>query len=200
MKHNVTPLKDENELLDFIEIMFGNCLLEKTLECYPTWPNPTSSENHLGLLPRPTDDNETCTVCFSNCRSPSNNGSSSSNSTPNGPYIDKLPVVNLDKLGTHDGSRTDYISIIQNNEQRMISSFLKFKGTNDDVEYEALMLNTPRTNTTNEQSNLGTYHDPKMAYLGTSYTLQQQQIVDRLIEQYRDGPARVDEDMSTHYT
>lgn len=68
----------------------------------------------------------------------------------------------------------------------------------NDVEYEALMLNTQRTNTTNKQSNLGTYHNPKMANLGRSYTLQQRQIVDFLIKQYQDEYARVDDDLNTH--
>ena len=30
MKHNVTPLNDENEPLAFVELMLGNYLLEKT--------------------------------------------------------------------------------------------------------------------------------------------------------------------------
>jgi len=37
MKHNVTPLNGKNELLEFIELMFGNCLLETKLGCYPAW-------------------------------------------------------------------------------------------------------------------------------------------------------------------
>lgn len=84
---------------------------------------------------------------------------------PNGPCADELWAISLDKLGTHDGSSAECISIIQNNEQCMILSFLKFEGTNNNAEYEALMLNTQRTNTMNEQRNLGTYHDPNMANL-----------------------------------
>ena len=51
----------------------------------------------------------------------------------------------------------------------------------------------------NIYSNLGIHHDPKMANLGTIFTLQQRPIVDRLIEQYQDGHTRVDDDLSTHY-
>ena len=137
MKHNVTPLDSKNEPLAFAELMFGNCLLEKTLEYYPARPTSTSSDKQLGLLPHPIDDNETCTVCFSNSSS-----SSSSTSTPNGPCTDELLAMSLDKSGTHDGSRTECISVIQNNGQCMISSFLKLEATDNDVEYEALMLNT----------------------------------------------------------
>jgi len=80
----------------------------------------------------------------------------------------------------------------------MISSFLKFEITNNDA--KELMLKAQRTNTMNEQSNLGIHHDSKMANLHTSYTLQQQPIIDYLMEQYLDGFARVDDDLSTHYT
>jgi len=139
MKHNVTSLKVENEPLAFVKLMFGNCLLEKTLECYLAWPAPTSLDKNLGLLPRPTDDNETCIVCFSDSSSSSNNGSTS---TPNGPYTDELWAMSLDKSGTHDGSRNECISINQNNGKCMILSFLMFEGTNNGVEYEALILNT----------------------------------------------------------
>lgn len=79
----------------------------------------------------------------------------------------------------------------------MISSCFKFGVTNKDA--EALMLNTRRTNTMNEQSNLGIHHDLKMVNLGTSFKLQQRPIVDRLIEQYQDVHTRVDDDLSTHY-
>lgn len=51
----------------------------------------------------------------------------------------------------------------------------------------------------NEQSNLGIHHDLKMANLGTSYTLQQQSVIDYLIEQYQDGSTQVDDDLSTHH-
>lgn len=115
MKHNVTPLNGKNEPLAFRKLMFGNCLQEKTLECYPAWPTPTSSDKQLGLLPHPTDGNETCTVCFSDSSSSVKNGSSSSSSTPKGPCTDNLWAMNLDKSGTHDGSRTECISVIQNN-------------------------------------------------------------------------------------
>lgn len=77
---------------------------------------------------------------------------------------------------------------------------LKFECTNNDAEYEATVLNTWRTNATNEQSILGTYHDLKMANLSASYTPQQWKIIDRLTKQYQDGSARVDDDLSTHYT
>jgi len=69
MKHNFTPLNSENELLAFAKLMFGNCLLEKTLECYPARPSPTSLDTQLGLLPCPTDGNETCTFYFSDSSS-----------------------------------------------------------------------------------------------------------------------------------
>lgn len=42
MKHNVTPLNGENEPLAFAELMFGNCFLQKTWECYLKWPIPTT--------------------------------------------------------------------------------------------------------------------------------------------------------------
>ena len=169
MKHNFTPLDSENEPLAFAELVFENYFLEKTLQCYLTHPTPTASDKQLGLLPRPTDGNETCTFCFSDS---SSNDSSSSTSTPNGPCTDELWAMSLDKAGTHDGSRTECISVIRNNGQYMILSFLKFECTNNDVEYEAIVLNTRRTAATNEQSILGTYHDPKMANLGASYTPQ----------------------------
>jgi len=170
MKHNVTPLDGENEPFAFSDFMFSNYFLENTLEYYLTRPTPTSSDKQFGLLPHPTDDNETCTACFSVSSSSSNNGSSSNTSTLNGPCTDKLWTMSLDKSGMHDDSRTECISIIQNKEICMISSYLKFGVTNNDV--EALMLNTWRTNTMNEQINLGIHHDPNMANLGTSFTLQ----------------------------
>jgi len=43
MKHNVTPLNDENESLVFTELMFRNCLIETTLGCYLAQPAPTST-------------------------------------------------------------------------------------------------------------------------------------------------------------
>jgi len=182
MKHNFTPLNDENESLAFIELMFGNYLLEKTLERFHTQPTPTSSNMQLGLLPCPTDGNETCTVYFSNSSSSSRHSSSSSTSTPNGLCIDESWATSPDESETHDGSRTKCTSVIQNNKQYMILSYVKFEGTNNDVEYESLILNTQRTNTMNEQSNLGSHLDLTMANLSTSYTLQQQQIVDSFIK------------------
>ena len=71
MKHNVTPLDGENEPLAFAELMYRNCLLEKTLECYPTWLAPTSSDKQLGLFTFPIDGNETGTVYFSDSSSSS---------------------------------------------------------------------------------------------------------------------------------
>ena len=79
----------------------------------------------------------------------------------------------------------------------MFSSILMFEVTNNDV--EALMINTRRTNTMNEQSNLGFHHDLNMANLSTCFTLQQRPIVDLLIEPYQDGLTRVDDDLGTHY-
>lgn len=127
MKHNVTPLNGENEPFAFAKLMFGNCLLEETLECYLSWPAPTSSDKQLGLFPCPTDDNETCTVCFSDSSSCSNNGSSSSTNTPNGPCTDEMWAMRIEKSETHDGPKTGCILVIQNNGQCMISSFLKFE-------------------------------------------------------------------------
>ena len=64
----------------------------------------------------------------------------------------------------------------------MILICLKFECINNNVEYEAIMLNIQRTTTTNEQNILGTYHDLNMANLNASYTLQQRQIFDRLMK------------------
>jgi len=44
MKHNVTPIKSDNEPLAFAELIFGNYFLEKTLEGYLARPTPTSSD------------------------------------------------------------------------------------------------------------------------------------------------------------
>jgi len=40
MRHNVTPINGENELLAFTELMFGNYLMETTLGCHPARPTP----------------------------------------------------------------------------------------------------------------------------------------------------------------
>jgi len=64
---------------------------------------------------------------------------------PNDPCMDKLWAMDFDELETHDGSRTDCISAIQNNKQCMISSCLKFKCTNNAPKYETLMLSLQRT-------------------------------------------------------
>jgi len=116
MKNNVTPLNGKNEPLAFAELMFGNCLLEKTLECYPARPALTSSKKQLGLLPHPTNDNETCTICFFDSSSSSNNSYNNNTSMQNDPCTDKLWAMSLDNSGTHDGSRTKCISVFQNNE------------------------------------------------------------------------------------
>lgn len=92
VKHNVTPLNDENEPLDFVELMFGNCLLETTLECYPARATPTPSNTQLGLLPFPTDDNETCIV-----HSIDSSISSSNTSMLNGSHTNKMWALDFDE-------------------------------------------------------------------------------------------------------
>lgn len=62
MKHNVTALNEENEPLDFIELMFDNCFMETQLGCYLAEPSPAPLDTQLGLLPCPTGENETCIV------------------------------------------------------------------------------------------------------------------------------------------
>jgi len=59
MKHNVTPHNSDNEPLAFAKLMFGNCVLETTMECYLEWHSPSPPDMQLGLLPCLTDGNET---------------------------------------------------------------------------------------------------------------------------------------------
>lgn len=78
MKQKFTPLYDDKKPLDFVEIMFGNYLLERKLECYLARPTPTSLEKKLELLPHQTNANETFTLYFSDSSS-----NSSSTNMPN---------------------------------------------------------------------------------------------------------------------
>jgi len=63
----------------------------------------------------------------------------------NGPCTDKPWAMDFDESKTHGSSRTRCISVAQNNKKCMISRCLKFKCTNNIVEYEALMLSLQRT-------------------------------------------------------
>lgn len=179
--------------------MFGNCLLETTLECYPTWLALTSLDKQLGLLPCPTDGNETCIVYFSNSSSNSSNNRSSSTSTPNIPCTDEMWAMSLDESETHNGSRTKCISVIRNDMKCVISSCLKFECTNNNAEYESIMLNIQRTISKTKQIFLRTYHGLEMANLDANYT-PQQHIFGHLTEHHQDGSAWVDDDLSTHYS
>ena len=88
MKHYVTPINGENEPLDFMELMFDNYLLETMLGCYLARSARTPLDTQLGLLPCPTDGNETCTTHCTN--SSSSSSSSSSTSTSCDLCIDEL--------------------------------------------------------------------------------------------------------------
>lgn len=98
MKHNVIPLNNENKPLAFVELMFGNFLLETTLGCYPTRPTPTPLDTHLWLLPSLTNGYETCILHFTttSSSSSSSNSSSSSTSTTNGQCTNNLWTMYFD--------------------------------------------------------------------------------------------------------
>lgn len=83
MKHKVTPLNGENESLAFTKLMFDNFFLETQVGFYLAEPSPIPPDTHLGLLPCPTGENETCTVSSSST-------SSSGTSTISGPYTDDM--------------------------------------------------------------------------------------------------------------
>lgn len=84
LRHNVTPISGENELLAFTELMFRNCLLEVILGCYATWPTPTPLDMQLGLPPCLTYGNEPCRIHCTNSTNNSSNNSISSTSASNG--------------------------------------------------------------------------------------------------------------------
>lgn len=137
MKHNVTPINGENEPLAFIEIMFGNCLLETTLGCYPTWPAPTPPNTQLGLLSCPTDCNKTC---ITQCTNSSSSSSISSTSTSSGPCTDKLWTIYFDRSKAQDVLGVGCVLIDPYNKKHLISSRLGFECMNNVAEYQALML------------------------------------------------------------
>jgi len=91
MKHNVTPLNGENELLAFTELMFWNFFLETQLGCYLAQPSLIPLDTQLSLLPCLTGENEMCIV---HC----NSSSSSDNSTSvaSGPCIDDMWTMYFD--------------------------------------------------------------------------------------------------------
>lgn len=73
MKHNITRINGENELLGFAELMFRTYLLETQLGCYLAQAAPTPPDMNLGLLSFQIDGNETCTVHCNTSRSSSTN-------------------------------------------------------------------------------------------------------------------------------
>lgn len=135
MKHNVTPINGENEPLTFVELMFDNWLLETQLGCYLVQPTPTPPETQLGLLPFPTDGNETCTT---HCNISSS--SSSNTSASNGLCTDELWTMYFDGSKTQDASGARCVLIDPKHWKHLISSLLEFECTKNISQYEALVL------------------------------------------------------------
>ena len=75
--------------------------------------------------------------------------------------INKFWAMDFDESKTHDGSRTRYSSVTQNNKKIMISSCLKFKCTKNIIEHEALMLGSLRTLSLNMVTLKIVLHSPK---------------------------------------
>lgn len=140
MKQNVTPLNGKNEPLAFADLLFCNCLLETTLGYYPTLPSPTLQGTQLGLLPFPTNHNETCTIHCTNNISSNNNTSSSSTSTSSDPCTDKLWTMYFDGSKAQDDSGPGCVLIDPYNRNNLVSSRLEFECMSNVSEYEALVL------------------------------------------------------------
>jgi len=51
MKHIVTKHEGHNELVNFANIIFGNCFLEADHECYQEQHSPIPSDTQLDILP-----------------------------------------------------------------------------------------------------------------------------------------------------
>lgn len=109
------------------------------LGCYLTQPTPTPPDMQLGLLPCPTDGNETCTA---NCNTSSSSisRSRSSTSVSNYPCTDELWTMYFDGSKTQDGSRAGCVLIDPKHTKHLISNHLEFKCTNNIFEYKALVF------------------------------------------------------------
>jgi len=135
MKHNVTPLNGQNELLALAKLMFGNYFLETQLGCYLAQSSPTPPDTQLGLLPCRTGENETCTGL---CNSSSS--SVSSTSAASGPCTNDLWILYFDGSKTQDGFGAGCVLIDPRKRKHLVSSRLEFKCTNNIANYEALLL------------------------------------------------------------
>jgi len=140
MKHNVTSINGKNKLLASAKLMFGNCLLETKLGCYPAGPIPTPPYMKLWLLPCPADGNETCTLHCTNSSSKHRNNSNIITNTSHSQCTKKLWAIYFEGSKSQDDSGVWIVSIDPYNKKHLVSSHLEFECMNNIVEYEALML------------------------------------------------------------
>lgn len=135
MKHNNTPLDDQNELLAFAKRLFNNFFLEMQLRCYIAQPSPTPLDTQLGILPFPTSQNETCTI---HCNS---SGSSVRSAiVASSPSRYDLWTLYFKRSKTWDGSGTECVLVDPRQRKHLVLSYFEFKCTNNTTEYEALVL------------------------------------------------------------
>jgi len=135
MKHNVTPLKGENELLVLKELMFRNFFLETRLGCYITQPSMTPPDTLLGLIPCPIGENETCTI---HCNKSSS--SDSNTSLARGPCTYDMWPMYFDGSKTQEGSRDGCVLTDTLQRKHLIYSHLDFECTKNTTKYEALIF------------------------------------------------------------
>lgn len=90
--------------------------------CYLAHLSPTPLDTYLGLLPCPTDGNETCTIL---CHSSSS--SVSSTSMVSCPCTDEFCTLYFDGSKTHDVSATRCVLIDIRQRKHFVSSLLDFE-------------------------------------------------------------------------
>jgi len=102
MKHIVTTLNSHNELVAFVELIFGNCVPETQLGCYPTQPSLVPPATQLELLSSPTGENDICTV---------SSNSNNSTSLVCSPSTYDMWNLYFDGSKMKEGSRAGYVLI-----------------------------------------------------------------------------------------